>query len=207
MFYTLRVRERILPLSFASSLPEAFKEWKFTGATVDHEQPVETCELCGQEGLRYHFEIANESFGSRLDVGSECILKFQVAIFDGDTELNPIDARRLLSEHMRKMRLTSCIRALERLAEAENNEILSNALRYYKINKKLTPKFANVVFWRLQANGIDHDPSFFKVRLDKERYRINLQGMQQRDVTRIWKALTPPQRTKAVELGHQQPAE
>jgi len=71
----------------------------------------------------------------------------------------------------------------------------------------LTPKFANVVFWRLQANNIDHDPSFFKVRLDKASYVADLAAMPPRNVRRIWKALTSAQRKKAVELGHVAPAD
>ncbi len=55
--YPQRVRDNILPLSVGSTLPEAFEEWSFTENTVDHEEPVETCQLCEQEQLRYHFEI------------------------------------------------------------------------------------------------------------------------------------------------------
>lgn len=57
--YTQRVRDSILPWSVAGSLPAAFTECAFTENTVDHESPIETCELCGQQDLQYHFEIAN----------------------------------------------------------------------------------------------------------------------------------------------------
>lgn len=57
--YTQRVRDSILPLSVAATLPATFAEWSFTKNTVDHESPTETCGLCGQQDLRYHFEIAN----------------------------------------------------------------------------------------------------------------------------------------------------
>ena len=105
------------------------------------------------------------------------------------------------------MRLESCLRALERLAAAEANNILSNALAYYRLHKALTPKFANVVFWRLQANAIDHAPTFFKVRLDKTSYVSDLGAMPPRNVHRIWRALTSAQRKKAIELGHSAPPE
>lgn len=52
--YTQRVRDSILPLSVAGTLPAAFGEWSFTDNTFDHEQPIETCELCGQQDLRTH---------------------------------------------------------------------------------------------------------------------------------------------------------
>lgn len=39
--YTQRVRDSILPLSVADTLPKAFEEWRFTGDTHDHEEPCE----------------------------------------------------------------------------------------------------------------------------------------------------------------------
>jgi hypothetical protein len=207
MSYKQRVRETILPLSLAGALPEAFREWHFTGNTTDHEQAIETCQLCGQEGLRYHFEIANTVTKHHLEVGSECILRFQVTVYENGRELAPNEAKRVLNQHIKAMRLESCLRALDRLSQTENNQILANALSYYRLNKALTPKQANVVFWRLQANNVDHDPSFFKVRLDKQRYRDDLSKMQRRDVHRIWKALSPSQRKKAEELGHPPPTD
>lgn len=131
----------------------------------------------------------------------------QVAVFDEGRELEPDEARKALAERMRQMRLESCLRALERLAAVEANNILSNALAYYQLHKSLTPKFANVVFWRLHANAIDHDPALFKVRLDKASYVSDLGAMPLRNVHRIWKALTSAQRKKAIELGHSAPPE
>lgn len=203
--YLRRVAENILPRSLATTLPAAFREWHFTGDTVDHEVPEEVCQLCEQQGLRYHFEIRNDRTGHRLDVGSDCILKFQVAVFENGRELSPEEARAALAERMRQMRFESCMRALERLAKAEANDILTNALAYYRLHKALTPKLANVIFWRLQANSIDHDPSFFKVRLDRGSFVRDLQAMPLRNVHGIWKALTPAQRKKAEALGHTPP--
>ena len=80
--YSQRVRENILPLSVANTLPEAFEEWFFTEDTIDHEKAIEDCQLCDQEQLRYHFKIENEYTNKALWVGSQCILKFQVAVYD-----------------------------------------------------------------------------------------------------------------------------
>jgi hypothetical protein len=162
MTYTQRVRDSILPLSVADTLPKAFEEWRFTGHTHDHEEPIETCELCGQEGLRYHFEIQNDFTCHSLDVGSHCILQFNVAVYEDGERLSTRDAKRRLNKLIQKMRLDACIKALQRLARTEHSQILSGALEYYLTNKKLTPKQAFVVFWRLQANRIDHDPAFFQ---------------------------------------------
>ncbi len=202
MTYTQRVRDSILPFSVADTLPQAFAEWRFTGKTHDHEQPCETCELCGQEGLRYHFEIANDFTSHSLEVGSHCILQFNVAVYEDGRRLTPADAKRRLGKLVQKMRLESCIRSLQNLARAENSPILSGALDYYRTNKKLTPKQAFVVFWRLHHNRIDHDPSFFNVTLKKKRYMDDLANMETSKVHHFWKALTPNQRKSAVALGH-----
>ena len=124
MTYTQHVRDSILPLSVADTLPKAFEEWRFTGHTCDHEEPVEICRLCGQEGLRYHFEIQNDSTHRTLDVGSHCILQFNVAVYDDGRRLSSKDAKRRLHKLVQKMRLDSCINALERLARTKSPNTL-----------------------------------------------------------------------------------
>jgi hypothetical protein len=52
MTYTQRVRDSILPLSVADTLPKAFEEWRFTGRTHDHEESIETCKLCARDAKR-----------------------------------------------------------------------------------------------------------------------------------------------------------
>lgn len=203
--YPQRVRENILPLSVAGALSQAFREWHFTGNTDDHEEPVEICQLCDQEDLRYHFEIENENTGSRLWVGSQCILKFDVAVYEQGRVLDQKAARRKLAKLTEQMRLESCIKALKQVADREDNKILRKALEYYRKNKYLTPKFAFVVFWRLTENGIDHSPSFFKVSLRRDRYKEDVKEMPTSRVHMIWPALTSAQRKKVCEFGHTPP--
>lgn len=203
--YPQRVRNNILPLSVGSTLPEAFEEWSFTERTVDHEEPIETCQLCEQEELRYHFEIRNALTKKELWIGSQCILKFNLSVFEDGQRLSSAETKKKLDRLMQQMRLQSCIRALEKLAVAENNDILSNALEFYKKNKYLTPKFAFVVLWRLQRNRIDHSPSFFKVNLKRSKYQLDLQQMQLTRVHTIWPALSSAQRKMALDMGHKAP--
>ena len=106
---------------------------------------------------------------------------------------------------MQQMQLESCIHALEKLAFAEKNVILANALEYYKRNKYLSPKFAFVVLWRLQKNNIQHSPSFFKINLKRDQYKLDLQKMELGRVHTIWPALSSSQRQIAVRLGHLPP--
>lgn len=206
MGYPARVAKNILPLSLGDSLPEAFNEWRFTGAVTDHEIAEETCELCEQENVRYHFTIDNQYNQNSLEVGSHCILKFDVAVYDDYGRLlSGDDPRKHLDKLTKKMQLESCLRALEKLASVEENPILTSALIYYRKNKKLTPKFAFVVFWRLQENGVDFHPSFFSITLAKKRWVDDLQAMPTDRVHLFWGALTGAQRKKANELGHSSP--
>lgn len=205
--YSQRVRDSILPLSVADTLPGAFTEWSFTENTVDHETPIETCELCGQQDLRYHFEIANPYTEAALWVGSHCIFQFDVAVIENGRRLSPEEAKRHLAKLTQRMQLESCIRALEQLATKEVNPVLSGALDYYRRNKKLTPKYAAVVFWKLRTFRIDHHPSFFQVELRRAQHIEDLRQMPTRRVHRFWSALSAGQRRKAVELGHAAPDE
>lgn len=207
MSYPDRVRQNILPLSVSNKLPEAFDEWHFTGLTEDHTVANETCRLCDQEHLRYHFQIQNAQTSHCLDVGSHCILKFDVAVFkeDGTTRLSPKDAKKRLGELTNEMRRTSCLNALEALAQKEPNDILTNALSYYRRKNKLTPKLAFVVFWKLQDNNIDHSPSFFSISLKRQDHIAALKEMDTWRVHKFWKALTAAQREKAIGMGHTPP--
>jgi hypothetical protein len=195
----------MLPLSAAATLPEAFEEWSFTENTIDHEEPIEMCQLCEHEELRYHFEIRNAITPKTLWVGSKCILKFGLSVFEDDIRLTQKQTEKKLDRLMQKMRLESCLRALKRLAKTEDSDILENALAYYEKNKFLTSKFAFVVLWRLQHNKIDHSPSFFKVSLKKQKCKDDLQQMQPSRVHTIWPALSSAQRKLAIEMGHTQP--
>ncbi len=205
--YPQRVRDNILPLSVADALPKAFEEWSFTEQTEDHGKPVETCQLCDQEDIRYHFEIRNSLTWRTLQVGSHCILKFGVSVFEGGRKLSASDARKKLNRLVQQMRLESCVQALEQLAKAENNDILTNALDYYRKNKYLTPKFAFVVLWRLKRNRIDHSPTFFKVNLQRDKFKRDLAQMKSSHVHTIWPALTSAQREMAKRHGHTPPSE
>jgi len=204
--YPQRVADNILPLSISRDLSEAFKEWFFTENTEDHEDVIENCQLCNQEQLRYHFEIKNKLTNHTLQVGSSCILKFDIAVYDEENIiLSQKDSRKKLDEKLKKMRLESCINSLEKLARIENHIVLKRALEYYSKNKYLTPKFASVVFWKLKENNIDYTPSFFKVRLKRNQHKEDLKNLKNFQVHNFWNALTTSQKKLAIEYGHYPP--
>ena len=200
--YTQRVMDSILPLSVGDTLPKAFEEWTVTENVVDHETPDETCELCGQESLRYHFEIRNSLNDNQLWIGSQCILKFGLSVFEDGRVLSPGDAKKKVHRIMAQMQQDACIRALQKVAAAENSEILANAIEYFKKHKYLSPKQAFVVFWRLNHHRIDHNPSFFKIDLKHDRFKAQLRQMEGTRVHVLWPALTSSQREMANRFGH-----
>lgn len=205
MTYPQRVADNILPLSIIKSLPDALREWSFTGDVQDHDEAEETCQLCDQEQLRYHFLIRNALNRNTLWIGSHCILKFGISVFEAGRKLTPEEAKKKLNRMIDMMRLDSCIKALRRLASEEQNEILTNALAYYENNGVLTPKFAFVVLWRLGQHKIDHSPSFFKVCLRRDKHKRDLEDMPTDRVWTLWPALSSSQRALAQKLGHISP--
>lgn len=138
-------------------------------------------------------------------MGSQCILKFGLSVFEDGRRLSASDTQKKLDRLTQQMRGESCVRALERLAAAENNPILANALKYFRLHKSLSPKFAFVVLWRLKENQIDHSPSFFKVNLKRGKHQQDLKSMKLGHVHLIWPALSSSQRAMAIRLGHVAP--
>ena len=200
-----RVSDNILDLSSSRNLKEAIKEWQFTELTHDHEEPVAVCGLCDKTELRYHFQIENENTGAQLMVGSHCILKFDVPVYEDGQLLGRSEARLKLNKLKEKMHAEACVKALEDVLKKEDNQYLRGALGYYKEHQYLTPKYAFIVLWRLTANGITHTPSFFKVRLNTDSFKNDLENMNQRKINTIWGALSDSQRKLAIRLGHSKP--
>jgi hypothetical protein len=204
--YLQRVARNILPRSVAQTLPEAFEEWHFTGNMTDHEDTDHNCELCDQDGLRYHFEIENSKTQCGLMIGSSCILKFGIAVFDDDgLRLTATEARKHLDRLIQDMRHAACLKALAAVAAHESNDILKGALAYLEREGSLTPKLAWVVLWKLKQWGIDHSPEYFKIALRTDRCRRDLKLMEPDRVHALWPALSPSQRKLAVSWGHTAP--
>jgi len=72
--YWPRIRTTLLAHSASSDIDEAIKEWKFTRMWSDHS----SCELCGHNPIKFHYQIVNRMNGSKLVVGSECIYNYLV---------------------------------------------------------------------------------------------------------------------------------
>jgi hypothetical protein len=206
MSYMKRVCDNIVPLSSSSDCIVALREWYFTEETHDHEAPTETCELCDKAELRYHFKIQNKYNHNTLQVGSQCINKFDISVYDAGRELDKAEAKKKLARLVREMHRESCIKSLKRLSDSEESSILRNAVAFYEENDYLTPRYANVIFWKLTQYSINHSPSFFRISLKRQKYIDDLERLETWQVHRFWAALSSSQKKKAEELGHTPPA-
>jgi hypothetical protein len=182
---------------YAPDLPleAALRAWRFTGVVRDFGDSVERCQLCAHTGLRFHYQIA--SGDQQLWVGSECILKFDIAVHvDGKALLGA--AREAHLEARRKAaRLERCLQLLEAAAAKTDNEILAHAVSFYRRNQALSPKLAFVVVWQLPKLGTDLVASDFAVTTKTQKFRNDLREMPSSRVRMIWPALTAAQRKTA----------
>jgi hypothetical protein len=203
--YPKKVRDAILPLSVAGTLPEAFGEWSATGNVTDRGETAEACRLSVRAENRRLFEIKNRLTEKTLWADSRCIIKYGIPVFERGVLLAGTRAKRFLDGLEQQMRIDICLRALEKVAKDEENGILRNAVEYYRLNRFLTPRFAFVVFWKLKAHGIDHCSSFFRINIKKARYRRDLGEMETNRVHFFWEALTASQKKLALIMGHLPP--
>jgi len=74
--YTDNLIGTVIGLSVADDWEGARREWEIVGCEVDETHSA-TC-VCGKEGLRYVYTIANTETGEILSpIGSSCIKKFE----------------------------------------------------------------------------------------------------------------------------------
>lgn len=199
--FSEKARDNILPLSRGRLFPAVFEEWRVTGKVKDFGAGVATCQLCEQERLRYHFEIENPATRRSMWIGSSCILRFGVPVYEGTRRLRGAQIQRKLTSLIDEVRYKASLAALRALVRKESNQILANALDYLQEHGSLSPKFAFVVLWRLKEHAIDHSPAFFKINLRRQKFMRDLEEMQPSRLRFLWPALTAAQRKKALSAG------
>jgi len=196
----------LLPRSAAKTLHEAIPEWDFLNRVQDYGDLRVTCELCEQEDLRWHYEISNHLTHYILQIGSRCIIRFNVAIFDENgRRVDRMDAEKQLAKARDKYIGDSCIKALTVLVAVRRAEVFRHALEYYMEHNALTPKFAYIALSTLRDHRIPHRPDYFKITLRKLRRKDDLAAMDSAHVHVIWPALSRLQRDLAIEYGHTAP--
>jgi hypothetical protein len=194
-----RVAENILPYSEAEDVEEAIKEWYYTGEMYDLEEAYETCQLCGHEGIRYQFEIENESTHYTLLIGSECITKFSIPAMGEDGELLGREATRKKVHQDRTKLIVDAkrrrlINALVTLASKDSEIDINDFIKYVGNRSKFTPKQASLLVWRLGKHGIPFRKSDFKIGLRQLNEKHQLRTMELWKLKQIWPCLSPSQK-------------
>jgi hypothetical protein len=164
--------ERLVPLSQAETWSEAVAEWHHLGDARDYLVPVETCQLCCEQPLRYHFLITNEVNGNELWVGSSCIHLFEIRVKDeSGNVVSPKDAHKKLERDKRKMREAArpLLDALARLAEADSTFDAKAWKRDIGRRRGLTASRRHELLARFEAHGVEVAPSLFKLARTRDR--------------------------------------
>lgn len=173
-------------------------EWLWSGDFIDHGLPAETCELCTHSGLRYHYKIVNTQTGTSLWVGSDCILRFDIAVYGDDGELlEGKTKQKKLDDKIREARINQALEPLRELwpkvGQAEQGLVRTRA-KLIKEQRAFSPGELLSLFNQLTEHGIAYDPRLYKVTLRSERDKHQLLGMSEADCRIIWDSLADRQK-------------
>jgi hypothetical protein len=208
MSYYQKVQRNLLPLSQEQNdLALALQEWEHSGQVQDHLAPVEVCQLCEHPRLRYHFEIVNRHTRASLQVGSSCIHKFDISVYDeqGHALLGDAKSRHLkkeISQQQREMMLEP----LRELYEALSSERprIKRCVDRFKRRKGFSPADLYYLFGLLGKHNVVHTPQIYKIVLRSKRDQVELFSMSRGKVELVWPALSHSQRQKYVQERERQ---
>jgi hypothetical protein len=175
-------------------LEVALAEWHFTGVVEDVGDTSERCQLCSHP-LRYRFNIARGE--QHLWVGNECVVNFRIAVYEDGSRLTGKALEAYLRAKLKAAKLERCMTLLESAAQQTNNEILVEAVRFFRLHAALSPKLAFVVLWQLPKLGSDVEPADFIITTRTKRHQHDLRDMPTSRVQLLWPALNASQRKTA----------
>lgn len=200
MDWKQKAQEKLLPLSKEmGNLDEALKEWAYTGEAKDHGTPSKTCKLCDNTGLRYHFRIKNKNTGKTLQVGSSCILRFDIAVYSKHGKLlKGRDKKKKLNDKIKELKLEAALTPLRKLwkQDHKHRESVSYYADILKEHDGITPDQLLFLFRKLIKNGLDYEPPFYKVLLRSSGSKYSLFHMPEEDKKLILQALSSNQKKK-----------
>lgn len=178
----------------------ATKEWEFTGLVIDHLSSDNLCQLCEGENLRYHYEIINNKSKKTLNVGSSCIKKFDITVYDENSEeIYGKERDTYLKKLITKLQKKKCIEVLRSLWENANQEERENIEYYgnrYKTNGKLSPDSLIQIFNIAEKYQINIKYGMFKVSLRSKYHMSSLLHEGDKNKEKILQCLTAQQRKK-----------
>ncbi|PAD74814.1 hypothetical protein, partial [Paenibacillus campinasensis] len=166
-----RVQVNIFPVSEEQcDIRKALNEWVYQGDMYDVEIAEETCELCDQPHIRYQFEIVNLLNKNTLQIGSECIKRFDIGVVDSKgTLLTSEEAKKKVNKDKNKLitdgKVKSVMNSLINLARLDEEFEIESFIKYFKENNAFTPKQLSTLIWRLEKYKVEHNKSHFKLTI------------------------------------------
>lgn len=186
----------------------AAQEWEFTGEVIDHCVSNQTCQLCAGENLRYHFEIINKSLNNKtLFVGSSCIKKFDIAVFNESgeeifgTKKSSFLQKKIAAKKQELM--LAQIRSLWRKSSSKEKGKIEDYVEDFDRNKAFCPDDLLTIFFLMKKHNIEFAPVLFKVSLRSQfdlRFLIN---MTEHDQESIFPCLSVAQKKRFTEKKKQ----
>lgn len=199
-FWVKNSIKNLLPLSEEKNdFKLALQEWFFSGEIIDYGDSRENCQLCEKDELRYHFEIKNK-LNNSLWVGSSCIEKFDITIYDDYGIEVTENKNAYLQNQARIKHVKNVFSALLKTGSKgqtsgkPNKELDNHCVNKFNLEGKLDARMLNYLFKRFDEEGIFYEKRFFKISLKSEESKEKLLKLSLEQFDRIKKALTIPQR-------------
>ena len=196
-----RVAKNIFSLSSnKQDIRSALDEWEYRSEMNDRGVPDSICELCNHPNIRLQFEIVNKHNLNSLLIGSECITKFGVKVFDENGNLlEDIHAKKKVAKDRRKLIVDSKIKGMINsilvLSTKQGEQI--NFKEFVDDFERLgghSPKQLFAMFYRMKVNHVKYNKTDFKCYIRKPHFKQQLLTMEVSRINDIWPALSTSQR-------------
>lgn len=178
----------------------AAKEWGFSGNVIDHCVANQTCQLCEGENLRYHFEISNKSKEISLLVGSSCIKKFDISVYDNDgNELFGVQKDSFLKKKIQEKKqelLLEQLRSLWSKSSPDEKEEIEFYVNNYKRKNGFSPEEINYIFSKMDKHHIEYTNVLYKISLRSQFELLSLSNMSETEQVKILPCLSVSQKKR-----------
>ncbi|ELZ7198877.1 hypothetical protein U0N67_002704 [Vibrio parahaemolyticus] len=199
--------KNLLEMSISKDFKTACGEWTFTGVVFDYEEPIEICQLCGKDELRYHFEIKNDITDCMLLVGSSCILKFEeirVANDLGEFETEYSKRDRLLRSALESQRVEQFLGKLRQIyrkpLRSDDRATMGRVGVLIKTREKLSPYDALWLTSIMKRHGYSYDNAPVSICLATNENKEQLIGLPKDFLKDMWPLLSTQQQEKYQRL-------
>ena len=178
----------------------ALSEWEYLGNLYDNGFARAVCRLCGQQDIRYEFEIVNQENKNSLLVGSECVTKFgHVKVYDYQgNQLKGKEAKAKVASDKRSLiadsKTRSVLNSLVLLAGKDQEFDINSFIQYYRERGAFTPNQLVLLIWRLNECRVPYNKAHLKMIISRDREKRQLLSLTDWKLAKIMPCLTSAQR-------------